>query len=67
VVLAHAAWAALDPSRVLREAAAADALPEPQRPLCGLAIGLKDVLDATGACALFFRRLQPGLSPPQRP
>jgi len=42
------AWAALDPARVLREAAAEDAREAPQRPLCGLPVGLKDMLDAVG-------------------
>lgn len=41
-------WAALDPARVLREAAEADAREAPLHPLCGLPVGLKDMLDAVG-------------------
>jgi len=45
------AWAALQPGTVLAEAAAVDAARsrgEVMRPLCGLPIALKDVLDAAG-------------------
>jgi len=45
------AWAALSPSLVLREAAAVDAKRRSgvsAAPLCGLPVGLKDVLDAEG-------------------
>ena len=45
-------WAAFTPSLVLSDAAAADAAfaasGEPNRPLCGLPVALKDVLDASG-------------------
>ena len=44
-------WAALNPSLVLSEAAAADAARaagQPRLPLCGLPVALKDVLDTTG-------------------
>lgn len=45
------AWASLSPRRVLAEAAAVDARAaagEDVTPLCGLPVGLKDVLDAFG-------------------